>query len=98
MDEYGPMAARMSELARTMPGYISHKAFTAAALKSMPLFSNRFGIEPEITAKVARNRFRMFEVPINYNGRGYDEGKKINWKDGFRALYCILKYGFLRAS
>ena len=71
-----------------------YKAFTAAALKSIPLFSNRFGIEPEITAKVARNRFRMFEVPINYNGRGYDEGKKINWKDGVAALWFIFKYRF----
>lgn len=71
-----------------------YKAFTASALKSMPLFSNRFGIEPEITAKVARNRFRMFEVPINYNGRGYDEGKKINWKDGVAALWFIFKYRF----
>src|SRR5436190_19325417 len=71
-----------------------YKAFTAAALKSMPLYSNRFGIEPEIAAKVARNRFRMFEVPINYNGRGYDEGKKISWKDGVAALWYIFKYRF----
>jgi glycosyltransferase involved in cell wall biosynthesis len=71
-----------------------YKAFTASALKSMPLFSNRFGIEPEITAKVARNRFRMYEVPINYNGRGYDEGKKINWKDGVAALWFIFRYRF----
>jgi SAM-dependent methyltransferase len=71
-----------------------YKAFTATALKSMPLFSNRFGIEPEITAKVALNRFRMFEVPINYNGRGYEEGKKINWKDGVAALWFIFKYRF----
>jgi glycosyltransferase involved in cell wall biosynthesis len=71
-----------------------YKAFTASALKSMPLFSNRFGIEPEITAKVARNRFRMFEVPINYNGRGYEEGKKINWKDGVAALWFIFRYRF----
>lgn len=71
-----------------------YKAFTAAALKSIPLYSNRFGIEPEITAKVARNRFRMFEVPINYNGRGYDEGKKINWKDGLAALWFIFRYRF----
>ncbi len=71
-----------------------YKAFTAASLKSMPLFSNRFGIEPELTAKVARNRFRMFEVPINYNGRGYDEGKKISWKDGVAALWFIFKYRF----
>ncbi len=71
-----------------------YKAFTAQALKAMPLFSNRFGIEPEITAKVALNRFRMFEVPINYNGRGYDEGKKISWKDGVAALWFIFKYRF----
>jgi glycosyltransferase involved in cell wall biosynthesis len=71
-----------------------YKAFTASALKSIPLFSNRFGIEPEITAKVARNRFRMYEVPINYNGRGYDEGKKINWKDGVAALWFIFRYRF----
>ena len=71
-----------------------YKAFTATALKAMPLFSNRFGIEPEITAKVALNRFRMFEVPINYNGRGYDEGKKISWKDGVAALWFIFKYRF----
>jgi glycosyltransferase involved in cell wall biosynthesis len=71
-----------------------YKAFSASALKSMPLFSNRFGIEPEIAAKVARNRFNMFEVPINYNGRSYDEGKKINWKDGLAALWFIFKYRF----
>jgi 2-polyprenyl-3-methyl-5-hydroxy-6-metoxy-1,4-benzoquinol methylase len=71
-----------------------YKAFKASALKSMPLYSNRFGIEPEITAKVARNRFRMYEVPINYNGRGYDEGKKINWKDGVAALWFIFRYRF----
>lgn len=71
-----------------------YKAFTASALKSIPLFSNRFGIEPEVTAKVARNRFRMYEVPINYNGRGYDEGKKINWKDGVAALWFIFRYRF----
>jgi glycosyltransferase involved in cell wall biosynthesis len=71
-----------------------YKAFTASALKSIPLFSNRFGIEPEITAKVSRNRFRMYEVPINYNGRGYDEGKKINWKDGVAALWFIFRYRF----
>lgn len=71
-----------------------YKAFTAAALKSIPLESNRFGIEPEVTAKVARNRMRMFEVPISYNGRRYDEGKKITWRDGFAALWFILKYRF----
>ena len=71
-----------------------YKAFISEALKSIPLESNRFGIEPEITAKVARNRLRMFEVPISYNGRRYDEGKKITWRDGFAALLFIIKYRF----
>ncbi len=71
-----------------------YKAFTGAALRAIPLESNRFGIEPEITAKVARNRMRMFEVPISYNGRRYDEGKKITWRDGLAALWFIVKYRF----
>lgn len=71
-----------------------YKAFVASALKAMPLESNRFGIEPEIAAKVARNRLRMFEVPISYNGRRYDEGKKITWRDGAAALWFIFKYRF----
>jgi glycosyltransferase involved in cell wall biosynthesis len=71
-----------------------YKAFTTSALKAIPLESNRFGIEPEITAKVARNRLRMFEVPISYNGRRYDEGKKITWRDGAAALWFIFKYRF----
>ncbi len=71
-----------------------YKAFRADCLRSIPLESNRFGIEPEITAKVARNRLRMFEVPINYNGRSYEEGKKITWRDGAAALWFILKYRF----
>jgi glycosyltransferase involved in cell wall biosynthesis len=71
-----------------------YKAFTANALKAIPLYSNRFGIEPELAAKVARNRFRMYEVPITYNGRGYDEGKKIGWRDGVAAGWFIFKYRF----
>lgn len=71
-----------------------YKAFTASALRSIPLESNRFGIEPEIAAKVARNRLRMFEVPINYNGRSYEEGKKITWRDGLAALWFIIKFRF----
>jgi glycosyltransferase involved in cell wall biosynthesis len=71
-----------------------YKAFTAEALKVIPLSSNRFGIEPEIAAKAARNRFRMYEVPISYNGRRYDEGKKITWRDGAAALWFIVKYRF----
>ena len=71
-----------------------YKAFIAECLRSVPLESNRFGIEPEITAKAARNRFRIYEVPILYNGRTYEEGKKINWRDGFAALWFIFKYRF----
>ncbi len=71
-----------------------YKAFTADALRAIPLESNRFGIEPEITAKVSRNRLRMFEVPISYNGRSYEEGKKITWRDGIAALWFIFKYRF----
>jgi glycosyltransferase involved in cell wall biosynthesis len=71
-----------------------YKAFVADALRAIPLESNRFGIEPEIAAKVARNRLRMFEVPISYNGRRYDEGKKITWRDGLAALWFIVKYRF----
>jgi glycosyltransferase involved in cell wall biosynthesis len=71
-----------------------YKAFVASALKAIPLESNRFGIEPEIAAKVARNRLRMFEVPISYNGRRYEEGKKITWRDGTAALWFIFKYRF----
>jgi glycosyltransferase involved in cell wall biosynthesis len=71
-----------------------YKAFTASSLRAIPLESNRFGIEPEIAAKVARNRLRMYEVPINYNGRSYEEGKKITWKDGVAALWYIVKYRY----
>jgi len=69
-----------------------YKVFTAEALRALPLEANRFGIEPEVVAKVARNRFRVYEVPISYNGRTYEEGKKITWRDGIAALWFILKY------
>jgi hypothetical protein len=67
--------------------------------QSLHLVENRFGFEPEVTAKVARIKgIRIYEVGISYYGRTYEEGKKIGWKDGFRAIYCILKYGFLKAK
>ena len=69
-----------------------YKAFRGDVLKTIPLRSNRFGIEPEITAKVAKRDCSVFEVPISYYGRSYAEGKKIGWKDGFQAIYTILKY------
>ncbi len=70
-----------------------YKVFRREVIQSNPLRSDRFGIEPEITAKVAKRGYRIFEVPIAYYGRDYWEGKKINWKDGFNALWTILRYG-----
>ncbi|HUR80793.1 MAG TPA: glycosyltransferase, partial [Thermoanaerobaculia bacterium] len=70
-----------------------YKVFRREVIQSIKLQSNRFGIEPEITAKLAKRGYRIFEVPIAYYGRDYWEGKKINWKDGFSALWTILKYG-----
>ncbi len=72
-----------------------YKVFRAEVLTKIRLRENRFGFEPEFTAKVARARCRIYEVPISYNGRDYSEGKKIGWKDGAAALYFILKYRFL---
>ena len=69
-----------------------YKAFRLQALKTIPLRSNRFGIEPEITAKIAKRKLRFHEVPISYHARTYAEGKKIKWKDGIVAIYVILKY------
>ena len=73
-----------------------YKVFKAEILKSITLREKRFGFEPEITAKVARTGCRIYEVGISYTGRTYSEGKKINWKDGVRALWCIVKYGVKR--
>lgn len=70
-----------------------YKLFDAKMLKSLKLKENRFGFEPEVTAKMSRiPNIRVYEVGISYYGRTYAEGKKINWKDGFRAIYCIVKY------
>jgi glycosyltransferase involved in cell wall biosynthesis len=70
-----------------------YKLWKAEHIKSVHLKENRFGFEPEVTAKVSRiKNIRFYEVGISYYGRSYEEGKKINWKDGFRAIYCILKY------
>jgi len=71
-----------------------YKVFVADCLKSIPLESNRFGIEPEVAAKAARNQMRTYEVPVNYNGRTYEDGKKISWRDGLAALWFIVKYRF----
>jgi glycosyltransferase involved in cell wall biosynthesis len=69
-----------------------YKAFRREVLQGLHLQENRFGFEPEVTAKVAKGRFRIYEVPVSYYGRTYQEGKKIGWKDGVRALYVIAKY------
>jgi hypothetical protein len=62
-------------------------------IRSIRIRQNRFGIEPELTAKVARLKCRVYEVGISYYGRSYEEGKKIGWRDGVKALYCIVRYG-----
>lgn len=70
-----------------------YKLFKRETIQSIKLKENRFGFEPEVTAKIAKiPNIRIYEVGISYYGRTYEEGKKINWKDGFRAIYCILKY------
>jgi glycosyltransferase involved in cell wall biosynthesis len=73
-----------------------YKAFRRELFSKITIEENRFGFEPEITAKVAKLRCKLYEVPISYFGRDYSEGKKITWKDGFAALYCILKYNLRR--
>jgi glycosyltransferase involved in cell wall biosynthesis len=73
-----------------------YKAFRRELIQSITIEEDRFGFEPEITAKVARAGARVYEVPISYHGRTYEEGKKIGWKDGFRAVYAIAKYSVKR--
>ena len=72
-----------------------YKAFRTEILKSIDIKEKRFGFEPEITAKVARKHLRIYEVGISYYGRTYEEGKKIGWRDGVRAIWCIIKYNWL---
>ena len=73
-----------------------YKAFKTEIIKSVDLKEDRFGFEPEITAKLAQLRLRIYEVGISYSGRTYDEGKKIGWKDGVQAIWCIFKYNLTR--
>ena len=75
---------------------VCYKVFRREIIQGIKLEENRFGFEPEITAKVAKLRCRIFEVGISYNGRTYEEGKKIGWKDGVRAIWCIIKYNMFR--
>ncbi len=73
---------------------VCYKVFRREVLQGISLLEDRFGFEIEITAKVARGRWRVYEVPVSYHGRTYEEGKKITWRDGVRAMWCILKYRF----
>jgi hypothetical protein len=74
-----------------------YKLFNTGMIQSLHLVEKRFGFEPEVTAKIARiPMVRIYEVGISYYGRTYEEGKKIGWRDGFRALYCIVKYRFYK--
>jgi glycosyltransferase involved in cell wall biosynthesis len=75
-----------------------YKVFKSEVIKNIDLKENRFGIEPEVTAKIAKKNLRIYEVGVKYYGRKYDEGKKITWKDGFSALRCIIKYNIFSNS
>jgi hypothetical protein len=72
-----------------------YKMMRKEVLDSLDLEEERFGIEPELTAKIAKGKWRIYEVGISYHGRTYEEGKKIGWKDGFRAIYAIGKYNLM---
>ena len=75
-----------------------YKVFRNEVLQQIEIQENRFGVEPELTAKVSKLGFRIYEVGISYSGRTYSEGKKINWKDGVQAIWCILKYNLFKSS
>jgi glycosyltransferase involved in cell wall biosynthesis len=72
-----------------------YKLFVTEKLKAIPLESERFGIEAELTAKICKRRFRLYETPISYSGRTYEEGKKISWTDGFSYIWCLVRYRVL---
>ncbi len=71
-----------------------YKIFRAEVLKGITIKSNRFGVEPELTAKVARGKWRLYEVGISYSGRSYEEGKKITWRDGLKAVFSVIRFAF----
>jgi glycosyltransferase involved in cell wall biosynthesis len=73
---------------------VGYKVFKAAVLKNIQIKSNRFGVEPELTAKVAKQRVRIYEVPISYHGRDYAHGKKITWRDGIAAIFHIIRFRY----
>lgn len=72
--------------------WTGYKAFRREVVQAIDLRENRFGFEPEVTAKIARRGCRIYEVPISYWGRSYAEGKKITWKDGLTGLWCVIRY------
>ena len=96
MNQFLTMLSNMASNLNLTDMETCYKAFRAEVIRSVHIEEDRFGIEPEITAKVARGGWRVFEVPISYHGRTYEEGKKIGWKDGVRALYAIGKYSLKR--
>jgi hypothetical protein len=71
---------------------VGYKVFRAEVLQNIDIESKRFGFEPEITMKIAKKKCRVYEVPISYHGRTYEEGKKITWKDGFAAFYFLVRF------
>ena len=71
---------------------VGYKLFKSSIIKDINLIEDRFGFEPEVTAKIAKKKIRIFEVGIGYYGRKYEDGKKITWKDGISAIRCIIKY------
>ena len=73
-----------------------YKVFKKEVIKGIEIESKRFGVEPEITSKVAKGGWRIFEVPISYYGRTYEEGKKITWRDGVKALFTIIKFNVFK--
>ena len=76
-----------------------YKLFRTSIIQNINLREDRFGFEPEVTAKISRiSKIRIYEVGISYYGRTFEEGKKIGWKDGFRAIYCVLKYGLFKSK
>ena len=71
-----------------------YKMFKREVIQSIDLRENRFGFEPEVTAKISKKKCRIYEIPISYHPRTFEQGKKIGWKDAFRAIYCIIRYNF----
>lgn len=71
-----------------------YKMFRRDVIQSVKLCENRFGFEPEVTAKIAKKRCKIYELPVSYHPRTFEQGKKIGWKDAVRAIYCIIKYNF----